>query len=179
MVPVPAVSGQARCFNTEYGAYLSRAHFGNQVLESRPLYLARAGTAQIFVDDLDLLEAKLARVVGEARATASSRCLSSGNIIGSLLQNSSSSVLYPASSLALFVLSRCTALKEALPHGEFECKLSSTVRSSESAAIEVRGTPITKAELFAPSAIHDGNAPMVPSGNSQKRCSPRGNFTLR
>ena len=33
--------------------------------------------------------------------------------------------------------------------------------------------------LFAGSAIHDGNPPIVPSGNSQKMYSPFGSFARR
>ena len=46
-------------------------------------------------------------------------------------------------------------------------------------AAEARGVPILTSGAFVPSAIHDGNPPIVPSGNSQKIYSPRGNFTLR
>jgi hypothetical protein len=43
---------------------------------------------------------------------------------------------------------------------------------SASAAAEASGVPIVTSEDFAASAIHDGNPPMVPSGNSQKMYSP-------
>ncbi len=66
MMPVSAVTGQAGSLNTEHGANLSRADFRNQMLEPRPLHLAGTRASKILVDYLDLLEAKLASVVGQA-----------------------------------------------------------------------------------------------------------------
>ena len=66
MMPVPTVTGRARSLNTKHGANLSRADFRNQMLESRALHLAGSRASKILVDYLDLLEAKLASVVGQA-----------------------------------------------------------------------------------------------------------------
>jgi len=66
MMPVPAVTSQAGSLNTKDGANLSRAYFRNQMLEARTLHLAGPRTSKILVDYLDLLEAKLASVVGQA-----------------------------------------------------------------------------------------------------------------
>ena len=85
----------------------------------------------------------------------------------------------PVFSLVSFVSSRRIPFSDALPRWEFECKLSSNFRSSASAAAEVRGGPTVKLGLFVGSAIHDGNPPMVPSGNSQKMYSPFGSFARR
>src|SRR6266550_6107589 len=82
-----------------------------------------------------------------------------------------SSVSSPASSLVSLVASPRISFSDALPRWEFECKLSSKVRSWASAAAEVRGDPTVKLGHFVGSAIHEGNPPMVPSGNSQKMYS--------
>jgi len=78
--------------------------------------------------------------------------------------------------LVAFVASRALSFSDALPRWGFECKLSSNARSSASAAADVRTGPMVKLGLFVGSAIHDGNPPMVPSGNSQKMYSPLGSF---
>src|SRR3954463_6191569 len=90
-----------------------------------------------------------------------------------------SSASSPASSLVSFVASRRISFSDALPRWEFECKLSNNVRSWASAAAEVRGDPIVKLGHFVGSVIHEGNPPMLPSGNSQKMYSPFGSFALR
>jgi hypothetical protein len=77
-----------------------------------------------------------------------------------------------------FVSSRRISFSDALPRWEFECKLSSNFRSSASAAAAIAG-PTVRWGLFVGSAIHDGNPPMVPSGNSQKRYSPFVSFARR
>ena len=81
--------------------------------------------------------------------------------------------------LPSFVPSRRISFSDALPRWAFECKLSSNFRSSASAAAEVRAGPTVKLGHFVGSAIHDGNPPMVPSGNSQKMYSPFGSFARR
>ena len=66
MMPVSAITGQTRSLNAKHGANLSRADFRNQMLESGALHLAGPRATEILVDNLDLLEAKLASVVGQA-----------------------------------------------------------------------------------------------------------------
>src|SRR6516164_374119 len=66
MMPVTAVTGKAGSLNAKHGADPSRADLRNQMLESRALHLAGPRAPEIVVDDLDLLEAKLASVVGQA-----------------------------------------------------------------------------------------------------------------
>jgi len=66
MMPVSAVTGQAGSLNAKHGAHLSRADFRNQMLEPRALHLAGPRASKILVDYLDLLETKLASVVGQA-----------------------------------------------------------------------------------------------------------------
>ena len=66
MMPVSTVTGQAGSLNAKYGANLSGADFRNQMLEPRTLHLPGPRASKILVDDLDLLEAKLASVVGQA-----------------------------------------------------------------------------------------------------------------
>jgi hypothetical protein len=66
MMPVSAVTGQAGSLNAEDGANLSRADFGDQMLEPRALHLAGPRASKILVYYLDLLEAKLASMVGQA-----------------------------------------------------------------------------------------------------------------
>lgn len=85
----------------------------------------------------------------------------------------------PASFLVSFVASPRIPFSDALPRWEFECKLSSNFRSWASAAAEVKGDPTVKFGHFVGSAIHEGNPPIVPSGNSQKMYSPFGSFALR
>jgi hypothetical protein len=58
-------------------------------------------------------------------------------------------------------------------------KLGTLLRMHEEAFRRLGGVPIVTSEAFVASAIQEGNPPMVPSGNSQKMYSPRGNFTLR
>jgi len=65
VMPVSTVASQAGRLNAEYSANVSRADFCNQMLKARPLYLAGARATKILVNDLDLLEAKLASVVGQ------------------------------------------------------------------------------------------------------------------
>ena len=65
-MPVSAIAGQARRLYAEHGAHLSRADFRNQMLEPWPLHLSGSRAAQILINDLDLLNAKLASVVGQA-----------------------------------------------------------------------------------------------------------------
>ena|SRR5579885_93726 len=66
MMPVSAITGQAGSLNAKHGADLSRANLRNQMLESRALHLAGARASKILVDYLDLLESKLASVIGQA-----------------------------------------------------------------------------------------------------------------
>jgi hypothetical protein len=66
MMPVSTVTSQARSLNAKHGANLSRADFRDQMLEPRALHLAGPSASKILVDYLDLLEAKLASVVGQA-----------------------------------------------------------------------------------------------------------------
>ena len=66
MMPVSAVTGQAGSLNAKHSANLSGADFRNQMLEPRALYLAGPRAAKVLVDYLDLLETKLARMVGQA-----------------------------------------------------------------------------------------------------------------
>jgi hypothetical protein len=66
MVPVSTVAGQPRSLNAKHGANFSGADFRNQMLEPRALHLAGPRASKILVDNLDLLEAKLASVVGQA-----------------------------------------------------------------------------------------------------------------
>jgi hypothetical protein len=75
---------------------------------------------------------------------------------------------------ASFVPCCSTGSSDALSRLRFECNLSSNVRNSHSAAAEASGVPKRRQESFVASAIHDGNPPMVPSGNSQKIYSPSG-----
>ena len=66
MMPVSTVTCQARSLNAKQGANLSRADFRNQMLESGAFHLAGPRTSKILVDYLDLLEAQLPSVVGQA-----------------------------------------------------------------------------------------------------------------
>jgi hypothetical protein len=61
-----------------------------------------------------------------------------------------------------------------LARWEFECKLSTNPPSSASATADVIADPAGKLGLFVGAAIHDGNPPIAPSGNSQENV-----FTLR
>ena len=66
MMPVAAVTGQAGSLNAKDGANLSRTDFRNQMLEPRAFDLAGPRAPKILVDYLDLLEAKLASMAGQA-----------------------------------------------------------------------------------------------------------------
>jgi hypothetical protein len=66
MMPVSAVTGQAGSLNAKDGANLSRTDFRDQMLEPRAFDLAGPRAPKILVDNLDLLEAKLASMVGQA-----------------------------------------------------------------------------------------------------------------
>jgi hypothetical protein len=66
MMPVSAVTGQAGSLNAKDGANLSSADFRDQMLEPWALHLAGSRASKILVYYLDLLEAKLASMVGQA-----------------------------------------------------------------------------------------------------------------
>jgi hypothetical protein len=66
VVPIAAVPCQARRFDTEHGAHLSRTDVRDESLESRALHQTRPRPPQILVDDHDVLEAELAGVLGQA-----------------------------------------------------------------------------------------------------------------
>jgi hypothetical protein len=63
VMPVAAIARQARSFDTEDGAHAAGTHLGNQAGKPRTVNLARTGPSKILVNDLDLLEAKLASLV--------------------------------------------------------------------------------------------------------------------
>ncbi len=88
-----------------------------------------------------------------ASAIASSRFLSSGNIIGCCHKTSGSSGSSPVFFSVAFVSSRRISFSDALPRWEFECKLSSNFRSSASATADVIAGPTVKLGLFVGSAI--------------------------
>ena len=66
MMPVPAVARQARCFDAEDGAHLARTYFCHQMLKPWAVHLSGAGATKILVDNLNLLEAQLSGVIGNA-----------------------------------------------------------------------------------------------------------------
>src|ERR1700759_3904757 len=66
MMPIAAIAGESRCLYAKHCAYLSGADLSDQVFKARPFHLTRAGTAQILVDNFDLLKAELAGVIRQA-----------------------------------------------------------------------------------------------------------------
>lgn len=65
VMPLSAVPGQPRSFDTEYGTHLPGADFGHQMLIARTFDQATTRTAKIIINDLHILEAHLAGVIGE------------------------------------------------------------------------------------------------------------------
>src|ERR1700733_7788334 len=64
-MPVPAIAGQAGCLNAEHGADLARANLRNHPFKSGALHLTGTRAPQIFIDYLDLLEAKQASLISK------------------------------------------------------------------------------------------------------------------
>src|SRR5271165_2233035 len=64
-MPVPAIACQARSFDRKHSTGPALADCGQQAFKARAAD-ARAGTAQIVVDDRDLLPAELTRAIGQS-----------------------------------------------------------------------------------------------------------------
>lgn len=65
VMPVTTVAGQARSLDTEDCTHVSIAYLGNQSGKTRAIYLSGTRSPQVFVDHLDLLEAKLTSLVSQ------------------------------------------------------------------------------------------------------------------
>src|SRR5262245_40758316 len=58
MVPVAAISSQARRFNAENGAYLPGTYLSNEMLEAGPLNVAASRSAKVIVNCLNIAESQ-------------------------------------------------------------------------------------------------------------------------
>jgi hypothetical protein len=65
-MPVTAIARQAGSLDAEDCTNSASTHLGNQSGKARTIDLARTGTPKILVDNLDLLEAELASLVGQS-----------------------------------------------------------------------------------------------------------------
>src|SRR5271157_1748214 len=61
VMPVPAITRQARCFDAEHGSNFACAHFRHETLKPWTVDQARRGTAQVVVNDTNVLKAQAPR----------------------------------------------------------------------------------------------------------------------
>src|SRR5207249_5404932 len=143
---------------------------------SPPVYFAEGSETTECSETTEGSETTAAFHNKSASATASSRCLSCGRIIGDVSQ-SGRFIWPPEFSWVLSLMASSGIFSRDAPPRE--ARLSSNDRSSESAPAEGIAVPSSRPIQATASVIHAGSPAMVPSGNLQKTYSPLGNRALR